>query len=119
MKPILALIAVSVLSTGCVTTDLIDHKPTIDRFVSAKSAEDLARCVYVNADKTGALAQLSPKMMQDDKDGQPRVSIRRGIVMFAVVDAKPKGSGSEATVYHGLSGAMPETSMNMLREGCQ
>lgn len=115
MKLIPALI-LAALATGCASTSTVQHGNKV-QFASAKAPAEFLACVKSNAnDMNGPMLMLLFKPGTAE-DGSPRLVIDRPMNNFAVVDAKPAGAGTAATLHLGFAAFSPSYSRDLVK-GC-
>lgn len=117
MKPAAAsIILASILATGC--AGQVVREGNKQTFASSKPPEALLACVEANAEKMNGVMLMLYYKRSTAEDGSPRLIIERPLNNFAVVDAKPAGSGTLATVHLGFAAFAPETYGKGLTKGC-
>jgi hypothetical protein len=109
-------ILIAALATGCASTSTVQHGNKV-KFASSKAPAEFLACVKANGDEMN-----NPMLMLSFKpgaaeDGSPRLVIDRPLNNFAVVDAKPSGTGTAATLHLGFA-AFSDSYPRNLTKGC-
>jgi hypothetical protein len=109
-------VLIAALATGCASTSTVQHGSKV-QFSSAKAPTDFLACVKSNAEEmNGVMLMLSFKPSTAE-DGSPRLVIDRPMNNFAVIDAKPAGTGTAATLHLGFAAFSPSYSRDLVK-GC-
>jgi hypothetical protein len=109
-------ILIAALATGCASTSTVQHGSKV-QFASSKAPAEFLACVKGNADEMNGVMLMLMFKPGTAEDGSPRLVIDRPMNNFAVVDAKPAGTGTAATLHLGFAALSPSYSRDLVK-GC-